>query len=215
MKSFIMVLSAILSLIGCVNSSWAQGACMVSDMDGQVLIVCEKDQPRPINKFKKLWPGDQLELKTDTKVQLNYLAIGRIEQWNGPVQLVIEKSGARDKNNLKQPKVINLEKLTPSLKESKILNQQNVAGQIAIRGGWFSQTVNAPLNLQKKKTLESLQKTYSELRQKTAESDTTADMYYLAGLERLGQKEAMAQHIQNLLSNNGYNPDLEAMLNAL
>jgi len=214
-KHSVMFFAVILALITHTTHSWAQGACMVSDFDGQVLLIRDKDQPRPVNKFKKLWPGDQLELPQEAKVQLNYLGLGKIEQWIGPMRLTIEKSGAHGNSNVNQPKIIKIESITPYLKDSKILNQQNVSGQIAVRGGWFSQVTNLPLDKQKKKSLERLQITYGELKNKTNPSDSTADMYYLAGLEMLGQKETMAEHIQKLLSTNGYNPDLEAMLDTL
>jgi hypothetical protein len=203
------------SFISISTFSWAQGACMVSALEGQATIVRGQDQPRPVNKFKKLWPGDQLEIAKETTIKLNYLALGRVEQWNGPARIIIEDQGGRDQNNMQQPTIMEIGKLTADLKNSKLLNQQNVAGQIAIRGARTSQVVNAPLDQQGKNELRRIQETYDDLLRKNAKDDVTAEMYYLACLEGLGQKELMARHIHKLLNKNGSNADLEEMLNAL
>jgi len=215
MKFFLTTLITLFSLLATSASSWAQGACMVSGLEGQATVFHDQDQPRPINKFKKIWPGDQVEIGKETTIQLNYLALGRVENWKGPARILIEEQGGRDQMQVQQPTVSNIGNLTADLKSSKLLNQQNVAGQIAVRGARTSPVVNAPLGQQGKSELERIQTTYNSLLKKSSKNDATADMYYLAGLEGLGQKELMARHIHKLLSMNGSNVDLEEMLNAL
>lgn len=215
MKFCFAMFIALYAVLGISGFTWAQGACMVSRLEGQATVFHDKDQPRPVNKFKKLWPGDQLEIAKETTIQLNYLALGRIENWTGPARIVIEDQGGRDQNEIQKPTITNIGNLMADLKGSKLLNQQNTAGQIAIRGTRTSQTVDTPLDQQGKAELERIQTTYNGLLQKNAKGDVTAEMYYLAGLERLGQKETMARHIHKLLSMNGSNPELEAMLSGL
>ena len=208
-------LIALFSVLGISSFSWAQGACMVSGLDGQATVLHDKDQPRPINKFKKIWPGDQVEIAKETTIQLNYLALGRVESWKGPALIIIEENGGHDQNNAQKPTIMDIGNLSTELKGSKLLNQQNTAGQIAIRGTRNSRYEDAPLNQQDKDKLLQIQTTYNKLLPQTSKGDVTADMYYLASLEVLGQKETMAKHIYKLLSMNGSNADLEEMLNAL
>ena len=214
MKSFTAILIALFSLLGISGSSWAQGACMVSGLEGQATVLHGQDQSRPVNKFKKLWPGDQLEVAKGTSIQLNYLALGRVEQWQGPARILIEDQGGRDQNNVQRPTVTNIGNLTSDLKGSQLLNQQNAAGQIAVRGT-HTRHENEPLDKQGKEKLQQIQIKYQALSQKAAKGDITPDLYYLAGLEGLGQKETMARHIHKLLSGSGSNADLEEMLNTL
>lgn len=206
---------ALISLLGFSTTSWAQGACMVSGLDGQATIIHDKEQSRPINKFKKVWPGDQLEIAKDTTIQLNYLALGRVENWKGPALIIIEDQGGRDQNNIQKPAIMDIGNLVTELKGSKLLNQQNTAGQIAIRGTRSSRYEDIPLSQQEKDKLLQIQTTYNKLLPQTPKGDVTADMYYLASLEALGQKETMAKHIYKLLSMNGSNIDLEEMLTGL
>ena len=206
---------ALISLLGFSTTSWAQGACMVSGLDGQATIIHDKEQSRPINKFKKVWPGDQLEIAKDTTIQLNYLALGRVENWKGPALIIIEDQGGRDQNNIQKPTIMDIGNLVTELKGSKLLNQQNTAGQIAIRGTRGSRYEDVSLNQQDKDKLLQIQTTYNKLLPQTPKGDVTADMYYLASLEALGQKETMAKHIYKLLSMNGSNIDLEEMLTGL
>jgi len=215
MKSFITLAITLISLLGITGLSWAQGACMVSGLEGQATVFHDKDQPRSINKFKKLWPGDQLEISKETTVQLDFLAFGRVETWKGPVRIVIEEKDGRAQNDAQQPTITNTGNLTPDLKNSTLLNQQNIAGQISVRGALTPQIANSPLDQQGQKELERIQNMYNSLLQKNVNGNVTADMYYLAALEGLGQKELMARHIYKLLSLYGSNVELEEMLNAL
>ena len=215
MKLFAAISIALISLLGFSGTSWAQGARMVSGLDGTATIIHEKEQPRLVNKFKKVWPGDQLEIPKDTTIQLNYLALGRVETWKGPARIVIEDTCGRDQNNIQSPTIVDIGNLSTELKGSKLLNQQNTAGQITIRGNRNFRYEDLPLNQQDKEKLLQLQTTYNKLLPQTPRGDVTADMYYLAGLELLGQKETMAKHIYKLLSMNGSNIDLEEMLNGL
>lgn len=220
MKYFGAALISLCLSIGISPSSWAQGACMISRLEGQATVFHDKDQPRSVNKFKKLWPGDQLEVPKDATVQLNYLALGRVEKWKGPVRILIEDKGGRDQNKVQQPTITDLGDLTTVLKSSKLLNEQNATGHIAIRGTHAPQLEelqfqNVPLDQQGKDELKRFQARYNSLLQKAAQGDSTPDLYYLASLEGLGQMETMAQHIRTLLSMDGRNADLEEMLKAL
>lgn len=215
MKVLSIMLNAVIFVFCITTFSWAQGACMVSGLEGKAKVFHDKDQPRLINKFKKLWPGDKVEIDKEATIQLNYLAIGRVENWKGPARIFIEEQGGHDQNNVQQPTVTNIGNLRAELKNSKLLNQQNISGQIAVRGVRASHVVNAPLNQQGKNELERIQATYNSSLQKSSKNDVTADIYYLAGLEGLGQKELMVRHIHKLLSMNGSNPELEELLDAL
>jgi len=215
MKPLSSFVSALLILCCIASRSWAIGACMVSGLEGDATVLHDKDRMQPVNTFKKLWPGDVIELTKDATIRLNYLADGKIESWRGPARIVIEEHGGADQYNAQQPTVANIGELTAELKNSKLLNKQNTAGQISVRGTRLQRYENAPLDQQGKEKLQQIQARYATLSQDGAKGDAAADLYYLAGLETLGQKDAMARHIYKLLSLNGTNPELEEMLNAL
>lgn len=213
LKSMIVMMFAVCSL---VSYSWAQGACMVSRLDGQALLFRDKDAPCPINKFKKLWPGDQVELPKDSMLQLNFLGLGRVEIWKGPARVLIETLGGRDQLNSQQPTIQNLGNLTADLRGSKLLNQQNVAGHVLVRGGRAPSAQDKPLSQAEQEQLQSVQRNYSTLvAQNTNSDDVSADLYYLAALESLEQKATMARHIRELLRIQANNADLESLLNSL
>jgi len=215
MKSILARIIALFVVVFLPELSWAEGACMVSGLEGQATVIRGSEQPRLVNKFKKIWPGDQIDLSRDATMQLYYLALGRVEQWQGPARILVDDKGGRDQNNLQQPKVTTTGELSTTLKNSKVLNQQTAVGQIAIRGGRPEPPEDAPLSQQGKQQLQQIQKSYEAMARKAAKGDITPELIYLAGLEELGQKETMARHIHKLLSVNGSNADLEMMLNEL
>ena len=206
---------ALLSLMFLPGMSQAQGACMVSGLEGQATLFHGNEQAQTVTRFKKLWPGDRVELLNGATLQLNYLAIGRLEDWKGPASITITEKSGQGQNDRQQPTVANIANLDANLKTSAILNQQNVSGQISVRGMHASRIVNAPLESQGQQELERVKVTYENLLKKGGRGDVTADMYYLASLEQLGQKELMARHIHKLLSMYGSNPELEEMLDSL
>jgi len=108
--------------------------------------------------------------------------------------------------------VTTIDKLNSYLKKSELLNAQNVAGQIAIRGNGTAEAKNLNLTPQGKSELHQLETAYHKLVQQMAPSDITPELYYLAGLEKLGQRETMARHIHALLRKHGSNPELEKLL---
>lgn len=203
-------------IIFCIASrSWAIGACIVSGLDGEATVIHDKEQPRSISKFKKLWPGDTVDLANNATILFNYLAYGKVEKWHGPARIVIEEQGGSDQNKNQQPTITNIGVLAADLKNSRLLNQQNTAGQISVRGTRHARYENAPLDQQGNEKLQQIQARYLTFSQDAAQGDVAADLYYLAALESLGQKDTMARHIYKLLSMNGNNPELEEMLNAL
>jgi hypothetical protein len=215
MKASLTIFVALFAVVCLPCLSRAGGACMVSGLEGQAMVTHGSEQPRPVNKFKKIWPGDQIELSRDATMQLYYLALGQVEQWQGPARILVDDNGGRDQNNIQQPKVMTTGELSTTLKKSKVLNQQTAVGQIAIRGGRPEPPEDASLSQQGKQQLQQIHKNYGDMANKAAKGDITPDLIYLAGLEELGQKETMARHIHKLLSISGSNTDLEELLNEL
>lgn len=215
MKCIGLIVSSLLIACCTCSHSWASSACLVSGLEGKAAVLHDKDQSQPINTFKKLWPGDIVELADDSTIMLNYLAYGRIEKWRGPARIVIEERGGADQTKNQQPTLVNLGGLAADLKNSKLLTQQNTSGQIAVRGARHARYENAMLDQPGKEKLQQIQAQYATSSQDARKGDVTADLYYLAALENLGQKDAMARHIYKLLSMNGSSPELEEMLNAL
>lgn len=211
MKQSIVLISALLLLLGNLSLSWGQGACIITDLNGDGLIFHEQEQPIKIKKFKKMWPGDQLAIPKDANVQLAYLAIGRIEKWNGPVRLTIGTEGSSNQKNIQKPTVENINNLTAYLKNSEILNQRYEGGQIELREELSIHT-DAPLDDQGRIELHNIQNVYKDILRQRPKGDIVAAIYYLAGLEKLRQKKTMAKFINKLLEADSSNSELEEIL---
>lgn len=192
--------------------AWASGACMITDFKGTPTLFNQKGPQAKIARFKKLWPDDTISVPKEAEIVLAYLALGRIEKWQGPALVTIGTNGSKDPNSNQQPMVTTLDKSNSYLEKSELLNAQNVAGQIAIRGNSTAEAKNLDLRPQGKRELHQLETAYHKLMQQTAPSDITAELYYLAGLEKLGQRETMTRHIHALLRKHGSNPELEKLL---
>jgi len=215
MNVLLQTLSLLAFLFCTAQFAWASGACMITDFKGTPSLFSEKGQQAKIARFKKLWPGDTIEVPQEAEIALAYLALGRIEKWQGPALVTIGENGSKDPNSNQQPMVTTIDKLNSYLKKSELLNAQNVAGQIAIRGNATAEAKNLDLTPQGKSELHQLETTYHKIVQQTASSDITAELYYLAGLEKLGQRATMTRQIHALLRKNGSNPELEKILGTL
>ena len=89
MNVIVNTLSLLTFLFCTCQYAWASGACMITDFKGTPSVFNEKRQQTKIARFKKLWPGDTIEVPKEAEITLAYLALGRIEKWQGPALVAI------------------------------------------------------------------------------------------------------------------------------
>ena len=192
---------ALLALVQLVllRASFAQGpvACIVSGLDGDVLLKREAGQPQSLTKYKKLLAGDSVELPKGAFLRLSYLPLGKAEDWQGPATLKIQPHEALDLESAQKPVVVSLGVDVASIKESPLLREQKelVSGQFNVRtlnagkgadsGPGARKPADAPLDGAQRKELENLKRQYALLMKKMPAGDATPHLYYLAGLQRL------------------------------
>lgn len=202
---------------GLHGAAWAQVACMVSGLEGQASLVRRGAQPVQLTSFKKLLPGDLVELSAGGRLRLSFLAQGKAEAWTGPAMLSIQADTAQDLAKGQKPAVTSLGVDTTFIKDSPVLNDQRelVAGQIAVRGSSSGKLENAALDPQRAEDLRKVEAEYRRLQKAMPRRDVTPHIFYLAALERLGQRKSMAELIQVLLENDSGNLELSEMLDDL
>ncbi|GAB6038812.1 hypothetical protein JCM15519_33710 [Fundidesulfovibrio butyratiphilus] len=212
-----VVLLVLVVLCFVSSPAFAQVACMVSSLDGKAALVRNGGQPVGLSTFKKLLPGDQVDLPQGSSLRLSYLAQGKAETWSGPARLVIEPERAQDTLGKKKPQVVKLGTDASLLKDSPMLRDQKelVAGQITVRGSMGVTPENAPLDASQRNQLLKAEAEYRRLVKTLPPTDATPYLFYLASLDRLGQKATMAEVLQNLLDKDGANRELAAMLKGL
>jgi len=195
----------------------AQVACMVSGLEGQAVLTRRGKQQAGIGAFKKLLPGDEVELSQGASLRLSYLALGKAESWTGPARITIEAQGGEDGLNHQKPRVANLGTDTALLEDSPMLDSQRelVAGQLAVRGARNVTPENLPLEASQREQLRKAQAEYRRLKDTMPAGDATPYLFYLTALDRLGQRASMAELIQELLDKDGGNPELARMLKGL
>jgi len=215
--NFFKLLLAVAVVAGLHGAAWAQVACMVSALEGQASLVRRGGQPVALTPFKKLLPGDLVELSAGGRLRLSFLAQGKAEAWTGPATLSIQADAAKDLAKGQKPAVTSLGLDTTFIKDSPVLNDQRelVAGQIAVRGASSGKLENAPLDPLRAEDLRKAEAEYRRLQKAMPRKDATPHIFYLAALERLGQKKSMAELIQVLLENDSGNLELSEMLDDL
>jgi hypothetical protein len=193
-------------------TAWAQVACMVSNLNGEAMLIRSGETPAGLTKFRKLQEGDTVRIASGAALSLSFLVKGTVESWRGPAILEITMEGAKADPAAKTPETASLDVGTAFIKDSSLFDDQKelVTGQFLVRG--ISWPQDAPLTLAEREQLKNAKAEFERLASSAPEGDVFSDMYYLAVLERLGQKRTMAEHISLLLENDKNNSALEEML---
>jgi len=216
MRRFAWLLVVVLAA-GAHAPAWAQVACLVSGLEGEATLARKGGRGVPVTPFKKLLPGDRVTLGAGARLRLSYLVQGTAEAWSGPVVLAIEAGQARDEAGVLRPAVTSLGVDAAFIRESPLLGGQRelAAGQFAVRGPAATRPEDAALDARGREALRQAQSLYKRNLQALPPGDALAHVLYLAALERLGQRLAMARCIEDLLEKQGPNGELEALLDAL
>jgi len=121
---------------------------------------------------------------------------GRIEEWVGPVTLIINEDNASDIANIKVAAVSNYEETKTVFRGSDVLRNQNklLSGVTPLRGG----VDNKQLNAAEENDLKKIKEIYVELARKLPKDDYFADFYYIANLERLEQHATLHDHLKKM-----------------
>ncbi|GFK94394.1 hypothetical protein NNJEOMEG_02238 [Fundidesulfovibrio magnetotacticus] len=210
----LLALAGLLTLLP--GTAMAQTVCMVSALEGQAALTRQPGKRLEMTTFRKLLPGDRVELPAGSRLRLSYLAQNRAEEWTGPAELAIETASAREATG-RAPVVTSLGLDAGAIKDSPVLSTQGelVAGQLTVRGAAAPAPQDAPLDRAGKEELRKAQAERQRLAKALPPGDAAPQMVYLAALERLGQRAAMAALLEDLLAQNGPNPALESLLAGL
>jgi hypothetical protein len=192
------------------NLGTARVACVISQLQGEISVVRIKTGDHKATNFEKILAGDHIKLYQGAKARLCFLTNDRIEEWSGPVDLIVQAQETQDVLNTKKPVVSCTGEETTYLNESKLLTDQKdlISGEIHLRGV----LMNVTLNENQQQELRVIEEKLGDLSARPPGGDYTADLYYLACLEHLGQKASMYQYIKKLLERESGNENLLKML---
>lgn len=212
MKYYLLILLTSLMLItpGNVRS---QVVCQVSDLDGQALLIPKNGNRHELTEFEKIESGGQVNLSQGAKLRLCFLSNGRIEEWVGPAELIIEDHATSEVLNKNKPVIKEYTELKTVLSESIALRNQKelIAGQVTVR----KPIIDAKLSLKEQEELDKNEQLFNMLKSQFPAGDHTADIFHLAYLEHFGQKASMYKNINKLLRSEKDNQALMEMLKGI
>jgi TolB-like protein len=200
MRITVMTLVVVFLSAGIPTPVMAQVACIVTGVSGHAVLVREQAPDVNVTKFRKFVVGDRIELGQSAKLRLTYLDQDTAEDWMGPARLLVAAQGAMDETGAATPVRASLGIGSLGVTDSELLRDQRelVSGQFRVRGV----ENDAALDYSGEQGLKALREKCDALRAMSPEGDGTADIVYLAGLEKLGQKAEMARHLRGLAGKN-------------
>lgn len=179
-----LLFAAFLSCLSTVTQAQAPTA-MVLSVDGEISIKVS-GKPGKLEAFARLLEGDRVELGKAAQLSLIYTRGSRQEIWTGPGAIVAgnsESTAVNGKPSLEvrqlPPKVAQMMAYTP------VADSTGKAGMVRLRA------------MAQPDELASLEKSYQELRASTSANDRNPEVFFLAGLFRLGEYDRVSQQINS------------------
>lgn len=183
-KLLVILLSAVLPIL--CESSWAlsMDVCMVTSVQGSVMIAIEKETSKPLVAFSKLHQGEKLTLSQNARMQVVYFENGRQETWNGKGVVEI---GSQESNSALKPEV----KILPPLLAKQLVrtpasNVQGRAGMIVMR------SISTP------EKIKSIDDNYADLRKQTEPGEISPELYLLSALFEVKEFERIKSFLSAL-----------------
>lgn len=171
----------------------ASNVALITALDGKVV-----NGKVPLAALTKLGGGETLTLAKGAHVQVVYFDNGRQESWTGPGRLSVGANEGQSKD-MAAPEVRQLPLVVvKQIGHTPALSTQAPAGAMRLRG--------VPTQ-----RLDGVQEEYARLRDASRPDDLTADIYLLASLYELQDKERLSAALTDLRARRPDSPAAAAL----
>lgn len=174
--------AALLAGVSSLASAQAPSA-MVLSVEGDVSVKV-LGKPAKLEAFTRLLEGDRVELGKAAKLTMIYTRSSRQETWTGPGAILAGNAESTAVNGKPQLDTKQLPaKVAQMIAHTPTSDSTGRAGMVRLRA------------IAQPDELASLEKSYQELRASAAVSDRNPEVYFLAGLFKLGEYDRVTQQI--------------------
>lgn len=174
--------AALLAGLSSLASAQAPSA-MVLSVEGDVSVKV-LGKPAKLEAFTRLLEGDRVELGKAAKLTMIYTRSSRQETWTGPGAILAGNAESTAVNGKPQLETRQLPaKVAQMIAHTPTTDSTGRAGMVRLRA------------IAQPDELASLEKSYQELRATAAVSDRNPEVYFLAGLFKLGEYDRVTQQI--------------------
>lgn len=181
------------SLVATFLASMAQAqapSAMVLSVDGDVSVEV-LGKPGKLDAFTRLLEGDRVKLGKSAKLSLIYTRSSRQESWTGPGAVVAGNAESTAVNGKPQVEVKQLPaKVAQMIAHTPAADSTGKAGMVRLRA------------IAQPDELASLEKTYQDLRASSPANDRNPEVYFLAGLFKLGEYDRLNQELNTMQQQN-------------
>ena len=173
----------------CMAQAQAPSA-MVLSVEGDVSVEV-LGKPGKLDAFTRLLEGDRVKLGKSAKLSLIYTRSSRQESWTGPGAIVAGNAESTAVNGKPQVEVKQLPaKVAQMMAHTPAADSTGKAGMVRLRA------------IAQPDELASLEKTYQDLRASSPANDRNPEVYFLAGLFKLGEYDRLNQEISAMQQQN-------------
>lgn len=200
------MLRKVRGLFGCVLlaagaiNAMAVEVGLVTVAQGQIKLQEDKSAAAELKPFVKLRTGDRITLANGARLQMVYFEGGRQETWQGTGALEVGTGATLALKGGLQPEVKTLPPiLVKQLSKTPGPDGNVKAGMIRMR------------SMPSGGTLESVEKSYAELRGQTDPADRNPELYLLASYFELREFEKVDALLQQLGDKSPNDPEIKVL----
>ena len=186
---FRFLLAALIAGLSSFACAQAPSA-MVLSVEGDVSVKVQ-GKPTKLEAFTRLLEGDRVELGKTAKLNMIYTRSSRQETWTGPGAILAGNAESTAVNGKPQLEAKQLPaKVAQMMAHTPASDSTGKAGMVRLRA------------IAQPDELASLEKTYQDLRTSSPANDRNPEVYFLAGLFKLGEYDRLNQEISAMQQQN-------------
>ena len=186
---FRFLLAALIAGLSSFACAQAPSA-MVLSVEGDVSVKVQ-GKPTKLEAFTRLLEGDRVELGKTAKLNMIYTRSSRQETWTGPGAILAGNAESTAVNGKPQLEAKQLPaKVAQMMAHTPASDSTGKAGMVRLRA------------IAQPDELASLEKTYQDLRASSPANDRNPEVYFLAGLFKLGEYDRLNQEISAMQQQN-------------
>ena len=186
---FRFLLAALIAGLSSFACAQAPSA-MVLSVEGDVSVKVQ-GKPTKLEAFTRLLEGDRVELGKTAKLNMIYTRSSRQETWTGPGAILAGNAESTAVNGKPQLEAKQLPaKVAQMMAHTPASDSTGKAGMVRLRA------------IAQPDELASLEKTYQDLRASSPANDRNPEVYFLAGLFKLGEYDRLNQEINTMQQQN-------------
>ena len=186
---FRFLLAALIAGLSSFACAQAPSA-MVLSVEGDVSVKVQ-GKPTKLEAFTRLLEGDRVALGKAAKLNMIYTRSSRQETWTGPGAILAGNAESTTVNGKPQLEAKQLPaKVAQMMAHTPASDSTGKAGMVRLRA------------IAQPDELASLEKTYQDLRTSSPANDRNPEVYFLAGLFKLGEYDRLNQEISAMQQQN-------------